>query len=261
MKKHDLGRWPRLNCHGPLALKSKRPNGPKQDSLGQRPRCQSLAALMVLLLAGQCLADAPKYTVKTAKADLPSGVSADIKKTLQADSITINDENNSGVMKLWPVQNISSTASNDQIKNGLTYREWTEGSIIGLLQLEQPWVDYRKQTIPVGVYTLRLGFQPDTGDHKDTAPSTEFLLLSPVEADTKTESLAANDIVKLSKKATGNDHPGVMLLLIPKETSKIIELKSNDNTLSVLTSLPVKTSETTGTVYLQAVVWGHSAKR
>jgi hypothetical protein len=217
--------------------------------------------LTVLLIAGHCWGDTPKYTVKTAKADAPSGTSKEVRALLQAEAIQLSDENSTGVLRIWFVQNISSTASSDQVKNGLTYREWMEGSIVGVVQLEQAWVDYRKQTIAAGAYTLRLAFQPDTGDHKDTAPGTEFLLLCPMESDTSTEALATNDLVKLSKKATGADHPAVMLLVAPKAAGKTAELKSADNALSLLLSMPVKTSDTAGTVGLQAVVWGHSAKR
>ena len=34
--------------------------------------------------------------------------------------------------------------------------------------------------IPAGTYTLRIAAQPDTGDHRDTAPHSDFVLLSPV---------------------------------------------------------------------------------
>ena len=196
-----------------------------------------------------------------AKTDWPVGTSKELQSALQTEAIHVSDENSTGVLKLWLVQKINSTATTDQVKNGLTYREWTEGGVVGVVQFEQPWVDYRKQTIAAGGYTLRLAFQPDTGDHKDTAPSNEFLLLCPVEADTSIDSMAANDLVKLSKKATGADHAGVMLLLPPKGTSKAAELKSSDNMMSLQLSLPLKTSETTGTVGIQAVIWGHSAKR
>jgi hypothetical protein len=215
----------------------------------------------VLLLAGECFGDTPKYALKSIKADLPSGTSKELQAMLQTEAVLVSDETGTGVLKLWLVQNINSTASTDQVKNGLTYREWTEGSIVGVVQFEQAWVDYRKQSIAAGAYTLRLAYQPDTGDHKDTAPGTEFLLLCPVEADTNTDTLATNDLVKLSKKATGSDHAGVMLLLPPKGASKTAEIKSSDNTVSLQISLPMKTSGTTGTVGLQVVIWGHSAKR
>ena len=220
-----------------------------------------LCCMTVMLIAGFCHAEVPKYTLKYGKADWPKGISKELRPMLQAEAVQVSDESGTGVLKIWFVRNVSSTASTDQVKNGLTYREWTEGSIVGIVQLEQPWVDYRKQTIAAGAYTLRIAFQPETGDHKDTAPGTEFLLLCPVEADSGTEALATNDLVNIGKKATGADHPAVMLLLPPKNTGKTAELKSADKALSLVLSLQVKTTDATGTVGVQAVVWGHSTKR
>jgi hypothetical protein len=222
---------------------------------------KTYTTLMVLLTASVCSAELPKYTVKTAKADVPSGVSKEIQGLLQTDAVQVSDDHGAGVLKIWFVKAVSSSANAEQIKNGLTYREWTEGSIVGVVQVEQPWVDYRKQSIAAGIYTLRIAFQPDTGDHKDTAPGTEFLLLCPVDADTGTEALATNDLVKLSKRATGGDHASVMLLMAPKDAGKMAELKTSDNALSVRMQIPVKSADTSGTVGVQVVVWGHSTKR
>ena len=59
---------------------------------------------------------------------MPGGVSDELKKTLQIDAIQLSDETSTSLLKLWLVQSINSTATSDQVKNGLTYREWTEGA-------------------------------------------------------------------------------------------------------------------------------------
>ena len=116
-------------------------------------------------------------------------------------------------MTFWFRKEIPAKASAEQIKNGLTYREIPEGTLIGIVKLEKAFVDFRKQQLPAGTYTLRIAVQPDTGDHKDTAPHQDFVLLSPVAEDKSVEAVEVKDLVRRSIKVTGSDHPAVMLLL------------------------------------------------
>ena len=46
--------------------------------------------------------------------------------------------------------------------------------MVGAVQFPEVWKDYRKQKIKAGVYTLRIGVQPEDGDHMGTAPFNEF---------------------------------------------------------------------------------------
>ena len=100
-----------------------------------------------------------------------------------------------------------------------------EGGLLGAVRFTRPFVDYRKQEIAAGVYTLRFLVQPDVGDHTDTAPHTEFVLLVPAADDTTADPLEPKTLVKLSVKSTGGDHPGVMLLFPHTEKPAAAKLK------------------------------------
>jgi hypothetical protein len=87
-------------------------------------------------------------------------------------------------------------------------------------------VDYRKQKIKPGVYTLRLVVQLMDGDHMGTAPYSDFALLSPAGEDTKSDLLDVKDLYELSGKASPRKHPACMLLFptkVPAETPVIEE--------------------------------------
>jgi hypothetical protein len=169
---------------------------------------------LVALFAVAAVASAapPKLTLATAKTDPPKEVAEAVVKLLDKEAISVSGDDNVLSVTLWFRAELPTAATADQFKNGLTYREIPEGTLLGVAKFDKPFTDFRKQEIAAGVYTLRLAVQPDTGDHTDTAPHQDFALLVPAEADTTADSLEVKAVVKLSLKATGGDHPGVMLL-------------------------------------------------
>ncbi len=156
-------------------------------------------------------AEPAKLTLKGEKIELPDGLPEALKPEFTTDAFTISDGDSKSIT-LWFRKEIPSKASAEQIKNGLTYREIPEGTLAGLVKFDKAFVDFRKQELPAGIYTLRIAVQPDTGDHKDTAPHPDFVLLSPVADDKTLEPPELKDLVKRSLKVTGSDHPAVMLL-------------------------------------------------
>ncbi len=163
-------------------------------------------------VATVALAAPPKLTLTTAKSDPPKEVAEAVAKLLDKEAVSVAGDDNALSLTLWFRAELPTVATADQIKNGLTYREIPEGTLLGVVQFDKAFTDFRKQEIAAGVYTLRLAVQPDTGDHTDTAPHQDFALLVPAKADDTAESLEVKNVVKLSLKATGGDHPGVMLL-------------------------------------------------
>lgn len=159
---------------------------------------------------------APPLKLSTETLSGPDALAEPVRKVLEDRAQQIS-EANERVLTVWFRQSIPAKATSEQIKNGLTYREIPETAIVGVVKLHRAFIDYRKQEIPPGVYTLRLVFQPDTGDHTGTAPHTEFLLLCPASADKSPDETDVKTVVDMSKKATGGDHPGVLLLVPVKE--------------------------------------------
>ena len=167
----------------------------------------SIFALVCSLLLWQ----SSKLGVATDSRTAPESIAEPIRNVLDEKATVISD-GDTELLAIWFRKAIPSKATAEQVKNGLTSRELPETAVIGAVKFAKPFVDYRKQEIPAGVYTLRLGFQPENGDHMDTAPHAEFLLLSPVNEDKSLDETDLKSVVAMSKKATGGDHPGVMLL-------------------------------------------------
>jgi hypothetical protein len=222
---------------------------------------RTLCILFLLTCGTPGFAAPPKLTLATGLQNLPDELPEAVKKRLSQDAATVSDAAGA-VLTVWFSTEFSSTANAEQIKNGLTYREIPEGSLLGVVKLEKQFIDYRKQEIPAGLYTLRLAAQPETGDHKDTAPHTDFALLVPAAIDTSKDSIEVQELVKLSLKATGGDHPGVMLLYPNTGKSEQTELAEEAGGVAVVrTRRPLQANGQQQSFGLSIVVAGFSKMR
>ncbi len=183
-------------------------------------RSSSAAALLLVAAAGFAAAAPAPYTVKVAEGTTPPKELAEpIQKLLSERSIQLLDPKGEVALEIWPRKDVPAKATEAQVKNGLTYREIPESTVMGAVRVAKPTTDFRKQKIAPGVYTLRMGYQPMDGDHMGTAPYTEFFLLSPAAEDKSTDTLETKALHELSTKAT-NNHPAVFLLFPGKEAGE-----------------------------------------
>lgn len=192
------------------------------------------AAVMLIGIAG-ALAD-EKYSIKSEKVAPPKELNQAIQALLDDQSVRFLDGKGEIVSTIWLRKSIPSKAAPEQVKSGLTYREIQETTLIGVVQFPQAWLDFRKQKIAAGVYTLRIGFQPQNGDHMGTAPYNEFCLLSPASKDTRPDPMEPKELHELSSLSVGASHPSVMLLFPSNKPADEPKLESKPNDIWVLNS-------------------------
>jgi hypothetical protein len=173
--------------------------------------CGGIVAGVLLVITAAAAQDA-NYAVKAATTEPPKELKEPIRKLLSDRSVQFLDAGGNSLAEIWFVQQLTSRATPEQVKNGLTYKELDESTLLGAIRFDQPFSDYRKQKIRPGVYTLRLGFQPEDGDHMGTAPYPDFALLVPAARDVKPGIMDAKELRELSVRATSGSHPAVMLL-------------------------------------------------
>ena len=192
-------------------------------------RTLAAAAAVWFALAGAAAAD-DKFTVKVEDAPPPKELAEPVRGLLDSKALTVSDDKGKVLCTVWPRKELESKATADQIQGGLTYSNLEETTVLGAVRFPETFVDYRKQKIKPGVYTLRLGIQPMDGDHMGTAPYNEFALLSPADLDKKPDTMEAKELQEQSSKSTTRKHPGVMLLFPnPKPADKpAVEAKPND---------------------------------
>jgi len=152
-----------------------------------------------------------KFTANLEKIEPPMRLAEPIRKLLDEQALVVRD-GDSVVMTIWFRKVIPVKATEEQVKNGLTYREIPEGTLVGALEFPRTFTDYRKQELPAGVYTLRFAVQPDIGDHTGTTPHPEFCLLCPALEDKSEDLIEKKKLIELSSKVNEGRHPAVLLL-------------------------------------------------
>jgi hypothetical protein len=215
-----------------------------------------LTVVTALLLVGPLAAQDATNTVKVEKAEPPKELKEGFAALLSDQSVQVADDKGMVWATFWFRKAIPCKAAPEQVKNGLTYREIPQTTVIGVVQFAQPWTDFRKQKIPAGVYTLRQAIQPMDGDHQGTAPTSDFCLLVPAAKDEKPDTMDVKAMQELSANAPGGTHPGVMLIFANDKPEDAPKLSTKPNKITVVSvKLPVDAAGTATTLgYSFAVV-------
>lgn len=194
-------------------------------------RTCGLAGMVVFLAAFPLLAADAKYTIKTVPEPAPKELKEPFIKLLSDQAVQFSNAKGEAIADIWLRKEVPAKATAEQIKNGLTYREVDETTVLGVIRFQQQVTDYRGQKIKPGAYTMRLGYIKMDGDHMGVAPYTEFILLVPAEKDDKPDPLKdAKALHDLGKRSTGTSHPSVFMLfpnLKPEDAPKLQDKGNN----------------------------------
>jgi hypothetical protein len=175
--------------------------------------------LLGLVAPGSAWPAPAKYKIKPVKAEPPKELKDSIRKLLNDQAIQLLDAKEAPLCQVWFRKVLPAKATDEQIKNGLTYRELKETTLLGAIQFLKQGSDYRKQKIKPGVYTLRLAFQLMDGDHMGVSAHQEFCLLVSADKDKSPETFEPKALHERSTKSVSTTHPGC-LMLFPYEKPK-----------------------------------------
>lgn len=138
--------------------------------------------------------------------------------------------------EFWFVEPLKTTK---QDVPGALYPELTDGEFVGLVNFPAGFSDYRGQSIPAGLYTLRYQLLPQDGNHMGVSPNPDFLLLSPAANDSRPEqSYVFKKLVVLSAKSTGTTHPAVVALESAGDASTVV--KTDHGTIVFTAAIPTE---------------------
>ena len=155
---------------------------------------------------------AQKYTAEGG-APLPDSVPDATRALVGAEGIAVKS-GDEVVMRLW--MRAAPFEGDPASGFGVRFDNVPEGAFLGVLEFVGKGSDFREQSVPAGVYTLRFGLHPEDGNHMGVAASRDFGLLAPVEKDLEvTRNFDFDGIVELSADV-GNPHPTVARLELPE---------------------------------------------
>ena len=193
-----------------------------------------LGLLLILALPLGCVPPPEPLKVRAEKVDLPTEASDAIRAVLNSDALIIPDARNEPWLTFWLRPELPTSATPEQAANGLTYEEIPSTTLIGIVRIHKPWTDFRKQVMQAGIYSLRITIQPKTGEHEDTAPYTDFCLLTPIEKDPSPDRIEVRTLHSRSKSTTGGVHPGVMLMFPNYKPKDVPEMTREPDGIELL---------------------------
>jgi hypothetical protein len=190
-------------------------------------------ALVLLVPSISAVADGGKLESTGAFSD--PAASDSLKKAVEEKGykIVLNDGSTHG--EIW-FRKAVPTAGKKEI-SGAFYTEITDSAVIAVINFPKAFSDFRGQEVKPGAYTLRYALHPTDGNHMGISPYRDFLLLSPVALDQNVEATYKfEELVKLSAKSIGGNHPAMMSLVLAEGAGATPKLSENEHGHLVLTT-------------------------
>jgi hypothetical protein len=150
---------------------------------------------------------------KVERIDRPadSPVAAAVWETLDTKGYRLTLDDGITVADVWVRKNIAGSGAKEA--EGVLFPEIAPSTLVGVISFAKAATDFRGQQIKPGFYNLRYALIPNDGNHLGVSPSRDFVLL--ISAGTDSDPAAQfkfDELVALSRKATGTNHPGPLSL-------------------------------------------------
>jgi hypothetical protein len=174
-----------------------------------------LHRVLGLVLAIQFCALASAFGQGSYKAEAigaaPADIPAPIQSTLDAQGVRVSSDQGATLCEVW-LRKTLPTSANPNASSDVLFGALSAGVFVGVLHFPKDATDFRNQTIKAGYYTLRYELIPQDGNHMGVNPSRDAFVLAPVSADNDPDKiLPFDDVVKLSRQASGTPHPGFLV--------------------------------------------------
>jgi len=184
---------------------------------------------MAVLLCNGAARDAIAVSYKLEPiSTAPEGLSANLQGVLPVEGYKIVNDQGVAWCEVWvrkEIANLGKPASPDA-----KYPALHLGQLLAVMKFGAAGSDYRGQAIKPGLYTLRYCLILQDGNHLGAAPILDFVLLVPASEDTKDPDavMSTDEVVGLSRKASGTNHPAVINLASPPAAASSATLEKDE---------------------------------
>jgi hypothetical protein len=161
------------------------------------------------LFTGICIAQAGKVEVVGPP---DSSVPEAVRNALETKGYRVRLDDGTTACEIWLRKSVTAAAKKNS--SDALYGQLAESSLVGVISFPQAATDYRGEAVKAGAYTLRYELMPNDGNHLGVAPNRDFLLLVPAASDVDPgATFNFEELVSMSRKATGTRHPGPLSLV------------------------------------------------
>jgi hypothetical protein len=175
---------------------------------------RTIPGLVFILLVISLSAFAEGGKVEAIGAFSDQGVSESVRKVLEPKGSRVTLSDGSVVCEVWLRSGLPAGKTEAP---GAVYTSLGESSLIGVITFPKATSDFRGQSVKPGIYTLRYALHPSDGNHLGISPIRDFLVLIPVSVDQNADAhYKFEELVKMSAKASGTNHPAVISLASPE---------------------------------------------
>ena len=188
-----------------------------------------LRRLFLLCLLATAVALAADNKVEKATRPAESPISEAVWQALDANGYRVVLEDGP-LCEIWLRKSVPAST----VKTGqdALFPQLAPSTLVGAVHFLKSSTDYKGDPIKPGFYTLRYELLPADGNHLGVAPNPDFLLIMPPGSDTDPNSvLKFQEMVSLSRKATGSSHPGPLSLVQADKTVPGISKDDQDHSI------------------------------
>jgi hypothetical protein len=183
--------------------------------------------ILFLAIIAVPLSAAQNGKVETLALPTDSSVPDAVKKVLDSKGYRVTLDDGSVACEIWLRKSVPAQAKKDVA--GALYAQLYESTLVGVISFPQATTDYRGQPVKAGTYTLRYELIPNDGNHLGVAPNRDFLLLVPAASDADPNAVYKfEELVNLSRKATGTRHPAPLSLVQAEAGTAAAVSKENE---------------------------------
>lgn len=170
--------------------------------------------LLTTMLLSASFVSAFAGSAKVERIDRPSDspVPAAVWDMLDSKGYRLTLDDGTTVADVWLRKNIPSSGAKEA--DGVLFPEIVPSTLVGVISFPKAATDFRGQQLKAGFYNLRYELIPNDGNHLGVSPNRDFVLLVPPGSDPDPAAqFKFDELVSLSRKATGTNHPGPLSLV------------------------------------------------
>jgi hypothetical protein len=152
--------------------------------------------------------------------------------------LTLDD---GSAIDIWLRKDIPNSGKKEA--EGAQFPELAPSTLVGVISFPKAGSDFRGQAIPAGYYSLRYELLPNDANHLGVSPNRDFVLLVPIASDPDPKAeFKYQELVALSRKATGSSHPAPLSIVQAGEKMPGIAKDDQDHWI-FSAKLPIAGSE------------------